>query len=81
MANKYVQESLSDVINLGRGLPVNAPLFSMYDDACRYRTVAELTTAVRELTTIHRFRELIPRHNPIWSMHYLMPRMLMKLQE
>ena len=72
MANKYVQESLSDVINLGRGLPVNAPLFSMYDDACRYRTVTELTTAVSELTTIHGFREFIPetQSNMVYALPY-----------
>ena len=60
MANKYVHESLSNVINLGRGLPVNAPLFSMYENACRYRTVTDLTSAVTQLTRIHRFREFIP---------------------
>ena len=47
MANKYVQESLSNVINVGSGLPVNAPLFSMYDNASRYRTLTDLTKAVR----------------------------------
>ena len=72
MANKYVQESLSNVINLGRGLPVNAPLFSMYDNACRYRTVIDLTMAVSELTTIHRFREFIPetQSNMVYALPY-----------
>jgi hydroxymethylpyrimidine/phosphomethylpyrimidine kinase len=72
MANKYVQESLSEAINLGSGLPVNAPLFSMYDDACRYRTMIDLTTAVSELTTIHGFREFIPetQSNMVYALPY-----------
>ncbi len=72
MANKYVQESLSEAINLGNGLPVNAPLFSMYDDACRYRTMIDLTTAVSELTTIHGFREFIPetQSNMVYALPY-----------
>ena len=72
MANKYVQESLSNVINVGRGLPVNAPLFSMYDNACRYRTVIDLTMAVSQLTTIHRFREFIPetQSNMVYALPY-----------
>ncbi|HTH22310.1 MAG TPA: bifunctional hydroxymethylpyrimidine kinase/phosphomethylpyrimidine kinase [Nitrososphaeraceae archaeon] len=72
MANKYVHESLSNVINLGRGLPVNAPLFSMYENACRYRTVTDLTSAVTQLTRIHRFREFIPetQSNMVYALPY-----------
>ena len=72
MANKYVHESLSNVINLGRGLPVNAPLFSMYENACRYRTVTDLTSAVSQLTRIHRFREFIPetQSNMVYALPY-----------
>jgi hydroxymethylpyrimidine kinase/phosphomethylpyrimidine kinase len=72
MANKYVHESLSNIIDLGKGLPVNAPLFSMYDNACRYRTTTDLTAAVSQLTTIHRFREFIPetQSNMVYALPY-----------
>src|ERR1051325_10968546 len=33
MANEYVQESMSKLIYLGKGIPINLPLFSLYDDA------------------------------------------------
>ncbi|HEX9319595.1 MAG TPA: bifunctional hydroxymethylpyrimidine kinase/phosphomethylpyrimidine kinase [Nitrososphaeraceae archaeon] len=60
MANKYVQESMDKLINLGKGIPVNAPLFSLYDDAWRYRTVLALETSLEDLLEVRGFRDLIP---------------------
>jgi hydroxymethylpyrimidine kinase / phosphomethylpyrimidine kinase / thiamine-phosphate diphosphorylase len=60
MANKYVQESMSKLINLGKGIPVNIPLFSMYDDACKYRTVLALETSLEVLLEVLGFEDLIP---------------------
>lgn len=60
MANKYVQESMSKLIYLGKGIPVNLPLFSMYDDACKYRTVIALEASVEQLLEVVGFEDLIP---------------------
>ncbi len=72
MANKYVHESISNAINLGGGLPVIAPLSSMYDDASRYKTTTDLTVALNQLIAIHRFRELIPetQSNLVYALPY-----------
>jgi hydroxymethylpyrimidine kinase / phosphomethylpyrimidine kinase / thiamine-phosphate diphosphorylase len=72
LANKYVQESMSSLIKLGDGIPVNAPLFSIYDDANRYRTATELTKALNNLILEHRFRELIPEthSNIVFALPY-----------
>jgi hydroxymethylpyrimidine kinase / phosphomethylpyrimidine kinase / thiamine-phosphate diphosphorylase len=72
LANKYVQESISRLINLGYGIPVNAPIFSIYDDACRYRTALELTNTLDSLVLVHRFRELIPetQSNFVYALPY-----------
>jgi hydroxymethylpyrimidine kinase/phosphomethylpyrimidine kinase len=61
LANKYVQDSMSNLIKLGRGLVVDAPIFSIYDDSARYRVVAELSKALNTLLLEQEFRELIPQ--------------------
>ena len=72
LSNKYVQDSMSNLIKLGDGIPVNAPIFSIYDDANRYRTVIELTNALNSLILQHRFRELIPEthSNMVFALPY-----------
>jgi hydroxymethylpyrimidine kinase / phosphomethylpyrimidine kinase / thiamine-phosphate diphosphorylase len=71
LANKYVQESMSNLIKLGYGIPVNAPIFSIYDDASRYRTTLELTNALDSLMLAQRFSELIPETHS--NMVYALP--------
>jgi hydroxymethylpyrimidine/phosphomethylpyrimidine kinase len=60
MANKYVHDSILKLINLGKGIPVNSPVFSMYEDASRYRAVVALEAGLISLMKINQFRELIP---------------------
>lgn len=60
MANEYVRESMSKLIYLGKGIPVNVPLFSMYDDASKYRTVLALEESVERLLEVDGFEGLIP---------------------
>jgi hydroxymethylpyrimidine/phosphomethylpyrimidine kinase len=60
MANEYVQESMSKLIYLGKGIPINLPLFSLYDDASKFRTVLALESSVEQLSQVVGFRDLIP---------------------
>lgn len=60
LANQHVQDSMLGLIELGHGLVVDAPIFSIYDDAIKYRVVTELSKAVDTLMSEQKFREFIP---------------------
>ncbi|HEY7111031.1 MAG TPA: bifunctional hydroxymethylpyrimidine kinase/phosphomethylpyrimidine kinase [Nitrososphaeraceae archaeon] len=60
LANQHVQDSMLDLIKLGHGLVVDAPIFSIYDDAIKYRVVTELSKALNTLMLEQKFREFIP---------------------
>jgi hydroxymethylpyrimidine kinase / phosphomethylpyrimidine kinase / thiamine-phosphate diphosphorylase len=60
MANEYVQESMSKLVYLGKGIPINLPLLSLYDDASKFRTVLALESSVEQLSEVVGFRDLIP---------------------
>jgi len=60
MANKYVHNSIISTVKIGKGIPVNNPIASMYEDSCRYKVIKELADAIEKLTNIQNFEKLIP---------------------
>jgi hydroxymethylpyrimidine/phosphomethylpyrimidine kinase len=60
MANKYVHNSIISTVKIGKGIPVNNPISSMYEESCRYKVIEELAKAVERLTNIKDFEKLIP---------------------
>ncbi len=60
MANEYVHVAIKNAVRIGRGLPVTNPLSAIYNDAIRYRVIAELQAAVEQVSTLDGFYRLIP---------------------
>ena len=60
MANKYVHNSIISTVKIGKGIPVNNPISSMYGESCRYKVIEELADAIEKLTKIKNFEKLIP---------------------
>jgi hydroxymethylpyrimidine kinase / phosphomethylpyrimidine kinase / thiamine-phosphate diphosphorylase len=60
MANKYVHNSIVNTVKIGKGIPVNNPISTMYEESCRYKVIEELTNAVDQLISIKNFEKLIP---------------------
>jgi hydroxymethylpyrimidine kinase / phosphomethylpyrimidine kinase / thiamine-phosphate diphosphorylase len=60
MANKYVRNSIVNTVKIGKGIPVNNPISTMYEQSCRYKVIEELTNAVDQLISIKNFEKLIP---------------------
>jgi hydroxymethylpyrimidine kinase / phosphomethylpyrimidine kinase / thiamine-phosphate diphosphorylase len=60
MANKYVHNSIINTLKIGSGIPVNNPISTMYEEACRYKVIEELTNAVDQLISFKNFEKLIP---------------------
>ncbi len=60
LANKYVHNSIVNTLKIGKGIPVNNPISTMYDESCKYRVMEELANAVDQLTNIKNFEKLIP---------------------
>jgi hydroxymethylpyrimidine kinase/phosphomethylpyrimidine kinase len=59
-ANKYVHNSIVNTLKIGKGIPVNNPISTMYEESCKYRVMEELANAVDQLTNIKNFEKLIP---------------------
>ena len=49
LANKYVHKSILKTIKIGKGIPVNNPISTMYEESCRYQVIQELSSAVEFL--------------------------------
>jgi len=60
MANKYVHNSIISTVKIGKGIPVNNPISSMYEESCRYKVIEQLADAIEKLTNIKNFEKLIP---------------------
>ncbi len=60
MANKYVHNSIVNTLKIGKGIPVNNPISTMYEESCKYKVMEELANAVDQLTNIKNFEKLIP---------------------
>ena len=60
LANKYVHNSIVNTVKIGKGIPVNNPISTMYKESCRYRVIEELARAVDQLISIKNFVDLIP---------------------
>jgi len=60
MANKYVHNSIVNTLKIGKGIPVNNPISTMYEESCKYKVIEELANAVDQLTNIKNFEKLIP---------------------
>jgi hydroxymethylpyrimidine kinase/phosphomethylpyrimidine kinase len=60
MANKYVHNSILNTLKIGKGIPVNNPISTMYEESCKYKVMEELANAVDQLTNIKNFEKLIP---------------------
>jgi hydroxymethylpyrimidine kinase/phosphomethylpyrimidine kinase len=60
MANEHVHTAIRNAITIGRGLPIANPLSTIYRDASRYRTLAELQLAVEQVSMLDGFYRLIP---------------------
>jgi len=60
MASKYVHNSIISTVKIGKGIPVNNPISSMYRESCRYKVIEELADAIEKLTNIKNFEKLIP---------------------
>lgn len=60
MANKYVHDSIVNTVKIGKGIPVNNPISTMYEQSCRYKVIEDLIKAVEQLISIKNFEKLIP---------------------
>ena len=60
MANKYVHNSIVNTLKIGKGIPVNNPISTMYEESCKYKVMEELANAVDQLTNLKNFEKLIP---------------------
>ena len=60
LASQYVHNSIVNIVKIGRGIPVNNPIATMYEQSCRYNVIKELSDAVDELTSMNNFAKLIP---------------------
>ena len=60
MANKYVHNSIVNTLKIGKGIPVNNPISTMYEESCKYKVMEELANAVDQLTNMKNFEKLIP---------------------
>ena len=60
LANKYVHKSIIKTVKIGKGIPVNNPISSMYEESCRYQVIEELGKAVETLVNMKNFAYLIP---------------------
>ena len=60
LANKYVHKSITKTVKIGKGIPVNNPISSMYEESCRYQVIEELGKAVESLVNMKNFADLIP---------------------
>jgi len=60
MANKYVHNSIVNTLKIGKGIPVNNPISTMYEESCKYKVMEELANAVDQLINIKNFEKLIP---------------------
>jgi hydroxymethylpyrimidine/phosphomethylpyrimidine kinase len=60
LANKYVHKSIIKTVKIGKGIPVNNPISSMYEESCRYQVIEELGKAVECLVNMKNFSDLIP---------------------
>jgi hydroxymethylpyrimidine kinase/phosphomethylpyrimidine kinase len=60
MANEYVHTAIRNAIRIGSGLPIANPLSTIYRDASRYLTLAELQLAVEQVSMLDGFYRLIP---------------------
>ncbi|HEU5446989.1 MAG TPA: PfkB family carbohydrate kinase, partial [Nitrososphaeraceae archaeon] len=60
LANKYVHNSIVNTVKIGKGIPVNNPISTMYEESCRYKVIEELARAVDQLISIRNFVDLIP---------------------
>jgi len=60
MASQYVHNSIVNIVKIGRGIPVNNPISTMYEQSCRYKVIKELSEAVEQLTSLKNFAILIP---------------------
>jgi hydroxymethylpyrimidine kinase / phosphomethylpyrimidine kinase / thiamine-phosphate diphosphorylase len=60
MANEYVHTAIRNAITIGSGLPIANPLSTIYRDASRYLTLAELQLAVEQVSMLDGFYRLIP---------------------
>jgi predicted fused transcriptional regulator/phosphomethylpyrimidine kinase len=60
MASQYVHNSIVNIVKIGRGIPVNNPISTMYEQSCRYNVIKELSEAVEQLTSLKNFAILIP---------------------
>lgn len=60
LANKYVHRSIVKTVKIGKGIPVNNPISTMYEDSCRYQVIEELGRAVENLVNMKNFADLIP---------------------
>ena len=60
MANKYVYNSIVNTLKIGKGIPVNNPISTMYEESCKYKVMEELANAVDQLINIKNFEKLIP---------------------
>jgi hydroxymethylpyrimidine kinase / phosphomethylpyrimidine kinase / thiamine-phosphate diphosphorylase len=59
-ANLLVSNSIMDAIKIGKGMRINSPYFSIYDNALRYEVIQELNRALKYLTKIPSFGSIIP---------------------
>lgn len=60
LANKYVHNSIVKTVKIGKGIPVNNPILTMYEESHRYQVIEELSRAVENLVNMKNFADLIP---------------------
>jgi hydroxymethylpyrimidine kinase / phosphomethylpyrimidine kinase / thiamine-phosphate diphosphorylase len=72
MANKYVHNSIVNTLKIGKGIPVNNPISTMYEESCKYKVMEELANAIDQLINIKNFEKLIPetQSNIVYAIPY-----------
>lgn len=60
LANKWIHKSIQNVSRIGKGLPITDPIFSIYNNACRFDILKRTQEAVDYIESIERLGLLIP---------------------
>jgi hydroxymethylpyrimidine kinase / phosphomethylpyrimidine kinase / thiamine-phosphate diphosphorylase len=60
LANEYVHKAIQNVYQIGKGLPVTDPVFSVYTDSCRFNVLQRIQEAIDCIESIENLGLLLP---------------------
>jgi hydroxymethylpyrimidine kinase / phosphomethylpyrimidine kinase / thiamine-phosphate diphosphorylase len=60
LANEYIHKAIQNVYQIGKGLPVTDPVFSVYTDSCRFNVLQRIQEAIDCIESIENLGLLLP---------------------